>query len=158
MTMTLGALCQVVRIYADTVATYQTRAERQEIPFGTCGLQDVKRVYSHLGKNVREFIDKGNIDIALRVLYHLCSFGHFDGRGKMGACRDNGGINLIDILSYFGSRSRSYLFDMLYRMLLVARIDTLGGVACKEVFIHLHATNLLHHRNTFVLSHSRIDR
>ena len=46
---------------------------------------------------------------------------------------------------------------MLYSVLLIARVDTLGTIAPVKINIHLETADLLHNRNTFILCHTRID-
>ena len=51
MTMTLGTLSQIVRINANTVTTYQTWTERQEIPFSTSSFKNIESINIHFVEN-----------------------------------------------------------------------------------------------------------
>ena len=69
---------QVIRVDADTVSTDESRSEGQEIPFGAGGLQDLECVDAQTVENQRQFIDQGNIQVALGVLDDLVGLGDLD--------------------------------------------------------------------------------
>ncbi len=69
---------KVIGINTDAVATYHARPERQEIPLTSCSLQYFDGINTEPFENNREFINKGNIQIALGVFDNLRCFGHFE--------------------------------------------------------------------------------
>ena len=79
--VTLGTLGQIVRVDTDAVPTHQTRTERQEVPLGTGSLQHVEGIDAHLVEDLRKLVYKGDVDVALTILYHLGGLGHLDGGG-----------------------------------------------------------------------------
>ena len=95
----LSTLCQVIRIHADAVSADQSRLERQEIPFrGGCG-KHILRVDAHESEYLRQLVDEGDVDVALRVLYHLGGLGNLDGGREMRSGGDDAGIDPVHKLS-----------------------------------------------------------
>ena len=109
--MTLGALCEVIRIHTDAVTTDQTGTERQEIPLGAGCLENVKRINTHLREDLAELVHKGDVDVTLAVLNHLGSLSHLDGRSKVGSSCDDGGIDFVNILANLWSGTGSDFLD-----------------------------------------------
>src|SRR5690606_2272858 len=61
----LRLLCQIIRVHADTMTTYQSRLKRQKVPFRTGSFQDGMRIYIQNVENFSQLIDKSYIDITL---------------------------------------------------------------------------------------------
>ena len=137
VTITLGALGQIIRVDTDTMATHQSRTERQEVPLGACGFQHVEGVDAHLVENLRKLVHEGDVDVALRVLNHLGSLSNLHGRGEMGAGGNDAAVDFIDISANLRRGSRSHFLDMLHGVEFVARVDAFGAVAAVEVDVHL---------------------
>src|SRR3546814_1993723 len=56
----------------------QPRGEAQEVPFRTGGIQYVVHRDAHLAEDHGDFVDEGDVDVALRVLDHLGGLGGAD--------------------------------------------------------------------------------
>ena len=65
ITITLGALREIVGVYANAVSANQSRLEGKEIPFSGSGLENVSGVDAHEGEYLRELVDESDVDIAL---------------------------------------------------------------------------------------------
>src|SRR5690606_41786962 len=61
----LRLLCQIIRVHADTMTTYQSRLKRQKVPFRTGSFQDGMSVDAKYIENFGQFVHKSNIDITL---------------------------------------------------------------------------------------------
>ena len=83
---------EVVRVYANAVPAHQAGAEGQKVPFAAGGLEHFKRIDAQPCKQHRQFIDKGNVQVALGVFNHLGRFGHADGTGRIRARRHDAGV------------------------------------------------------------------
>ena len=84
-----GPVCQVVGIDADAMAADQAGRERQKIPFGLRGVEDVHRVDVEQMANRRELVHQGDVEISLRVFDHLRRLGDLD----RGCFVDSGGYH-----------------------------------------------------------------
>lgn len=153
----LGALGQVVGVDADAVSADESGLEGQEVPLGGCGFEDVGGVDAHQGEDFRQFVDEGDVDVALRVFDYLGGFGYLDGGRQVGAGGYHAAVDFIYELADFRSRAGGDFPDMLYGVLLVAGIDALGRVAGVEILVHLQAADFLYHGDALVLSHAGID-
>lgn len=153
----LGALGQVVGVDADAVAADESGFEGQEVPLGGCGFEDVGGVDAHQCEDFREFVDEGDVDVALGVLNHLGGFGDLDGARQVGTGGYHAAVHFVDEFSDFGGRAGGDFPDMLYGVLLVAGVDALGRVAGVEVLVHLQAADFLYHGDALVLCHAGID-
>src|SRR5262249_12207837 len=74
------AICQVVGIDPYAVTADQARDEVEEIPLGAGRGQHVPGVDAELMEDGRELVHESDIEIALRILDHLCRFGDLDRR------------------------------------------------------------------------------
>src|SRR5690606_34277694 len=106
--MLLCFLSQVVKIYSDTVSTDQPRFKRQEIPFGACRFQHGMGIDIEDIKDLRQLVDKGNVDIALGVFNNFSGFSDFDCRSQVRTCRDDRLVHRIYLFTDFGGRARCY--------------------------------------------------
>ena len=98
----LGALGEIVGVNAYAVATHKARLEGKEVPLGGSCFENVLGIDAHEGEYLRQLVDEGYIDVALRVFNHLCGFGNFNRGCEMSACGDNTTINLVDEFAYLG--------------------------------------------------------
>ncbi|MNN96343.1 hypothetical protein D3C81_2153120 [compost metagenome] len=90
--MVADALClvgQVVGVDANAVATDQAGAEGQEVPLGAGGLEHLFGVDAHLVEDDRQFVDQGDVEVALGVLDDLGGLGDLDAAGLVGAGADD---------------------------------------------------------------------
>ena len=69
---------QVVGVDANAVSAHQTGAELQEVPFRPCGFQDLVRVDADALEDDAQLVDKGDVDVALRILDDLGGLSHLD--------------------------------------------------------------------------------
>eukprot|EP01022_Parablepharisma_sp_SALTPOND_P004211 TRINITY_DN118_c1_g1_i1.p1 TRINITY_DN118_c1_g1~~TRINITY_DN118_c1_g1_i1.p1 ORF type:complete len:1598 (-),score=548.50 TRINITY_DN118_c1_g1_i1:18136-22929(-) len=135
----LGLVGQVVRVHADAVATDQARTEGQEVPLGTGGLQHFQGIDADLVEDDGEFVHQRDVEVALGVLDHLGGFGHLDAGGTMHAGGDDGFVELCDLFQGVLVIAGDDLEDGGQGVLLVARVDALGGEADVEVLAPLQA-------------------
>ena len=63
-----GAVGQVVRVYADAMATDKAGAETQEIPLGAGGFEDLFGIQIQEVEQFGQFVDQRDIDIPLYIL------------------------------------------------------------------------------------------
>src|SRR3546814_4022524 len=73
-----GGMGEVEGIDADAVSADQLGGEAQEVPFRTGGIQYVVQGDAHLAEDHGDFVDEGDVDVALRVLDHLGGLGGAD--------------------------------------------------------------------------------
>lgn len=74
----LCALCEIVRVDTDTVATDESGFEGKEVPLGGCGFENVGGVDAHKCEYFRQFIDERDVDVTLGVLDDFSGFCNFD--------------------------------------------------------------------------------
>ena len=92
----LGLVGQVIGVNPDTMAADQSWTKRQEIPFGTGRLQDLKCVDPKSVENKLEFVYQSDIDIPLCVFNDLGCLCHFDGTSLECSGGNNGFIERVD--------------------------------------------------------------
>ncbi len=78
VTHLLGFVGDIKWIDADAVAADQAGAEGQEVPLGAGRRQHVLGVDSETVAYQRDFIDQGDVDVALGVLENFGKLGHAD--------------------------------------------------------------------------------
>ena len=137
--------------------TDQPRPEGQEIPLGAGGGQHVRGVDAHAREHHRQLVHQCNVQIALGVLDHLGSFGHFDGRGFVDTGRHHAGVNLGHHVQRCRITAGHHFFDRLEAMFFVAGVDALGAVAAEEIHAVLEAGNALQHRHAIFLGRAGVD-
>ena len=91
----LCALGQVVGVHRYAVATNKAWVHLYEVPLGASGFQHVLGVYAHQGENLRQFVDKGNVDVSLAVLDNFGSFGHLDARCLVGTVYEHSIVHFV---------------------------------------------------------------
>ena len=128
----LGLVREIIGVHADAVTANQARPERQEIPFGRSGIEDLVCVDAHPLEDDRQLVDQRDVEIALGILDHLGGFGDHDvGRNERPGINDLA-IEGIDPKGGFGRGPRRHFAYIGKAMLLVARIDPLGRISnCK---------------------------
>ncbi len=126
---------QVIRIDADAVAAHQARAERQEVPLGAGGFQHFKCIDAEFIEKYGEVVDQGDVEVALGVLDDLGGFCHFDGAGLVCAGGDDALVKGVDEVGCLQSGARGDLEDVGEAVLLVARVDALGGIAAGKATV-----------------------
>ena len=131
----LGLVGQVVGVDADAVPTDEAGAEGQEVPFGAGGFQDLAGVDVELVEEDGEFVDEGDVDVALGVLDDLGGFGDADAGGAVGSRGDDAGVEVVDEFCGFGGGAAGDLLDVGQAVGVVAGVDAFGGVADGEVGI-----------------------
>ncbi|MPM88427.1 hypothetical protein SDC9_135531 [bioreactor metagenome] len=101
--MSLRCLRQIIGVNSNTMTSNQTWFKRKKIPFGRSCFKYILRVNAHLAKYLRQFIDKGYIDVTLRVFNHFGCFRHFHCWGQMGTCSNYRGIDPVYFYSHLWS-------------------------------------------------------
>ena len=83
----LGLVGDIEWIDADAMASDQARPKRKEVPLGAGSFQDILGVYAQPVTDQRDFVDQGDVDVALRILQHLGKLRDPDRFRSVGACR-----------------------------------------------------------------------
>ena len=96
---------EVIGVYTDTVTANQARTERQEVPFGTGCQQYGFGIDVHFVENHGQFVDQGDVQVALGVFNHFGGFGHFDAAGFVGADGDDFVVQFVHHFGDFRSRA-----------------------------------------------------
>src|SRR5690606_29099590 len=112
-----------IRINTYTVPTYQTRAERQKVPFCTGSFQHFERINTQTIEYFTQLIYEGNIDITLAILNYFSRFRYFNTWSFMCTCYYYFTINSIYHISNFRGTSRSYLHDFGNRVLFISWVN-----------------------------------
>ncbi len=153
----LRAVCQVIRIDADAVASDETRLEMKEIPLRARCLENRLRIDSHPVENDGKLVHERNVDITLAVLDDLCGFRNLDGFGAVNARIDDELVHLCDRIERLFIHAGDNLLDGIEAVNLVARIDSLGAVADLPVNAALESGLLLDNRDTGLFRDTRIN-
>ena len=122
-------ISKIIGIYADTVSPYQSRLEFQEIPFGSCSLQDRLGIDSHLMEDDGKLVHKSNVNIPLAVLNDLGSLCHLDGLCTMDACSHYQRVDIGHFIQCLCIHTGYDLHDGFQTMYLITGIDALRGIA-----------------------------
>ena len=101
--ITLCTLGQIIRVYANAVSSNQPRLEGKKIPFGTCSLQHILSINPHTREYLGKLIDKGYIDITLRILNDFRCLRHLHRGSQMCPGRYNRSIHFVHFLTNFRS-------------------------------------------------------
>ena len=107
-----GLVGQVVGIDADAVAADQAGPKWQEVPLGAGRGEHLGGVDAHAVEDHREFVDQGDVQVALCVLDHLGGFGHADRAGPVRAGASRSRLERIDEVRVFGRRAGGDLDDV----------------------------------------------
>ena len=85
------------------VSSNQPRLEGKKIPFGTCSLQYILSINPHTHEYLGKLIDKGYIDITLRILNDFGRLCHLHRGSQMCSGRYNRSIHFVHFLTNFKS-------------------------------------------------------
>jgi hypothetical protein len=154
----LGLVREVVRVYPDAVAAHQAGTERQKVPLGAGGFQHFFGINAHLVEDKREFVDQGDVHVALGVFNHLGGFGYLDAGGLVGANGDDLVVNGIHQIGHFGGGAGGNLADVGNAVFLVARVDALGAVAGVEIDVEFQAGDFFQYGHAVFFGGAGIDR
>ena len=128
----LGLVGEVVGIDANAMAADQAGAEGQEVPFAAGGFEHFYRVDAEAGEEDGEFVDEGDVEVALGVFDDLGGFCDLDAAGGVGAGGDDAGVEGIDGLGGGCGAAAGDFLDLGEGVDLVAGVDALGAVAAIE--------------------------
>ena len=129
----LGLVGQVVGVDADAVATDETGAEREEVPFAAGGGKYGVGVEAEPIEEHGQFIDEGDVDVALGVFDDLGGFSDADAGGEMGAGGDDAAVESVDEFGGLAGGAGGDFDDGGQTVVFVAGVDAFGGVADEEV-------------------------
>ena len=149
---------QIVGVHADAVPAHQARTEGQEVPFGAGRFQHLFGVDAQTLEDDGQFVDQGDVDVALGILDDLGGLGHGNRAGPEGAGGDDRGVELIDEVGAGRRRAGGHLADVGDPMLAITGIDALRAVAGEEVAVVAQPGQLLDDRDALVFGGARIDR
>ena len=79
VTTFLSFLGKIVGINADAVAADKAWFKLEKVPFGAGGFEHFMSVDAKAVENHGEFVDKGDVDVALGVFYDFGCFSYLDG-------------------------------------------------------------------------------
>ena len=148
---------QVIGIDTYAVAADQTGTEVLEIPFGASRVQDFHGVEAELIENDGEFVDEGDVEVALRVLDYLGGFGHANRGNAVNAGIYHRRVQVGNLFERFRIVPGHDLHDLRKVMLPVAGIDAFGGVPDVEILAPSHTGLLLEYRHANLFGRPRID-
>ena len=129
----LGLVGEVVGVDANAVAADEAGAEREEVPFAAGGGEDGVGVEAEAVEEHGQFVDEGDVDIALSVFDDLGGFGDSDAGGLMGAGGNDAAVEGVDEFGGLAGGAGGDLGDGRQPVVLVAGVDAFGGVADEEV-------------------------
>ena len=98
VTVFFGFVGQVIGIHTDAMSSDQTRVEFQKIPFGARSFDHIVNIDVHATEDDREFVHKGDVDVALGVLDDFSSFSDFDGRRPVNTWLHDEFIDFCDLI------------------------------------------------------------
>ena len=151
-------LCrQVVGIDADAVTAHEAGPELEEVPLRAGGGEHVGGADAHAVEDQRELVHERDVDVALRVLDDLGGLCDLDRGRPVDAGVDDGPVGVGDAVERGVVLAGDHLGDALERVLLVARVDTLGRVAELEVLALHEAGDLREHRTAYLLGDAGVD-
>jgi len=134
------------------VPTDQAGPEGQEVPLSAGGLEHLGGADAHAVEDHRQLVHQCDVHIALRVLDDLGRLGDADGAGAEDAGRHDALVEGRHTLQGLGSIAGDDFDNALERVLLIARVDALGGVSQPEIPAGDQARFALEHRGAAVLS------
>ena len=149
---------QVVGIDADAVATHQPWAERQEVPLGAGRLEHLGGVEIEFVEKDRELVDERDVHVPLGVLDDLGRLGDADRGCAVNPCADDPAVQFGHSVRGLGRGSADDLYDVGEAPSAVPGVDSLRGVADREVLVDLQAGRLLKDRDAVLLGAPRIHR
>lgn len=157
VTQFFGFVREVIRVHANAVAADHAGAKRQEVPLAACGLQHLQCVDADALEDDREFVDEGDVQVALAVFNHFGSFGHFEAAGFPGARFDDAAVQRIDRVGHCGCAATGNFADGGQGVDFVAGVDSLGAVAAEKVLVELEAAELFEHGHTHFFGGAGVD-
>lgn len=92
----LGFVGEVVGVDTYAVSAHEPGPEGQEIPFCAGSLQNGLGIDTHFIEDERQFVNQGNVDVALGILDDLGGFRDLDAGGLVGADSDDLVVKCID--------------------------------------------------------------
>ena len=126
-----------------------------EVPFGPGGLQDLARLEPSSLNSLRQFVDEGDVDVALDVLDHLGGLGDADRARLVRAGRDDLAVDRIDQLGDSGV-DPEVILRCPEAGAGIAGIDALGAVAGEEILLNIEPGDLLDDRDADFLGRAGI--
>ena len=123
----LSFVGEVVGVDANAVATYESRFEGKEVPFGLGGGEDVSGVDIEFFKDEGELVHEADVHVALGVFDGFGGLGYFDAWGEVGAGFDDGEVELVYLVRSFGGGAGGDLEDVFELADFVAWVDAFGG-------------------------------
>ncbi len=148
---------QIEGIDPDAVAADHAGTEVQEVPFGGRRFQYVVDRDAEAAEDHRDFVDEGDVDVALGVLDHLGGFRHLDAGGTVDAGAGDGAVDRRQPFRDLFGLAGDHLRDPGYGVFAVAGIDALRGVAQEEVASADQPRRLFQGRAADILGDAGID-
>src|SRR5262249_47729161 len=134
---------EVEGIDADAVAADEAGAEVEEVPLGARRLQHVVDRDAEAAEDHGDFVDEGDVEIALGVLDDLGGFGRADVAGDEDAAGRGAAVEELELFGDLRRLAGHDLHDAVDGVGAVAGIDALGRVAEEEVDAGATAGGLL---------------
>lgn len=149
---------QIIRIDADTMPSDQSRFKLEKIPLRSRCFQYLIGVDPDQVEDLGQFVDEGDVQVALTVFNHLSRFRNLDRTCPVSAVFQNRTVERVDFFRSFRRRTGSDLADLAQRMFPVAGVDPFRGIAAEEVGVELQSAEFLQYRDAFFFGAARIYR
>ena len=133
-------------------------AEREKVPLAASGLKHLQGVDANPLEDNGEFVNKGDVEVALAVFNHLGSLGHFDAAGFPGAGPDDAAVKSVNLVGHFGCAATGDLTDGGECVDFVAGIDALGTVAAEKICVEFKTTAFFEHWDAYFFGSARVNR
>ena len=152
-----GLVREVVRIDGNAMSSDESGTIFEEVPLGSSGFDNIVGVDSYAVADECELVHKGDIHVALAILYGFCCLCHFHVGRTMGTVFEDGVVERIDDIGYFGRGTGSDFLDFGECVDFVTRVDSFRAIAAEEVLVELESAVFLEHGDAIFLCAARIN-
>src|SRR5579864_4388671 len=142
----------------DAMSADQAGREAQEIPFRRCRVEHVMCGKTELLEDHRHFVDKGDVDVALRILDHLGSFRRLDALGHKDVAVGYRAVDAAQRFDHGVGLTGHHLGDTIHRVFAVSGVDAFRRITEKKVAPAAEPGRRLQRRSADVLGNAGINR
>ncbi len=152
-----GSLNHVIRVNGDAVAANtDTWGVAMEVPLRCSSRKHVFDVHVHGGENTSEFVDQGDVDVALNIFNDLRSLCHLDFADIANIFTGELAVKLDQSLTHIGVCTAYYAGHGTDAMGSIAGVEAFGAVGNFHVVANRHA-QVLNKRHPCLSRHAWID-